>query len=58
MKARSFKPQEVTGTIRKLAQYVLDTGHVYNSIDETTEILYIEKKERKLNTLNDSEYII
>jgi hypothetical protein len=35
----------------KFAQHILDTGYTYNSIDQTTEILHIEKKGQKLNTL-------
>jgi hypothetical protein len=35
----------------KFAQHILDTGQTYNTIDQTMEILHIEKKGHKLNTL-------
>jgi hypothetical protein len=33
------------------AQHILDTGHIYDSINQTMEVLHVEKKEQKLNTL-------
>jgi hypothetical protein len=36
---------------RAFAQHILDTGHAYNTIDETMKVLHIEKKGQKLNTL-------
>jgi hypothetical protein len=35
----------------KFAQHILDTAYAFNSIDQTMEILLIEKKGQKLNTL-------
>jgi hypothetical protein len=35
----------------KFAQHVLETGHNHNTRDQTMEILHIEKKGPKLNTL-------
>jgi hypothetical protein len=29
----------------KFAQHIMDTGHTYNSIHQTMEVLHIEKKE-------------
>jgi hypothetical protein len=39
----------------KFAQHILDTGHTYNTIDQTMKILHIEKKGHKLNTLERFE---
>jgi hypothetical protein len=39
----------------KFAKHILDTGHSYNTIDQTMEILHIEKKGHKLNTLERFE---
>jgi hypothetical protein len=35
----------------KFAQHILETGHTYNMMDQTMEVLHIEKKGHKLNTL-------
>jgi hypothetical protein len=35
----------------KFAQHILETGHTYNTIDQSMKLLHIEKKGPKLNTL-------
>jgi hypothetical protein len=35
----------------KFASHILDSGHSYNTMDQTLEVLHIEKKGLKLNTL-------
>jgi hypothetical protein len=35
----------------KFAQHISETGHTYNTMDQTMEVLRIEKKGPKLNTL-------
>jgi signal recognition particle GTPase len=53
-KARCKEHIEAIRTNRhnsKFAQHMLGTGHAYNLIDQTVEILHTEKKEQKLNTL-------
>jgi hypothetical protein len=37
------------------AQHILDTGHAYNTMDQTMKILHIEKKGHKLNTVERFE---
>lgn len=38
----------------KFTQHILETGHEYITLDQTVEILHIDKKEPKLNTLERS----
>jgi hypothetical protein len=33
------------------AQYITNTGHTYGTINDTSEVLYIEKKSQLLNTI-------
>jgi hypothetical protein len=40
---------------KKYAQHILDTGHAYNTMDQTMKILHIEKEGQKLNTLEQFE---
>jgi hypothetical protein len=42
----------------KYAQHMLDTGHAYNTMDQTMKILHIDKKRHKLNTLKRLEIYI
>jgi hypothetical protein len=35
----------------KFALHILNTGHSYNTIDQTLKVLHVEKKGLKLNTL-------
>jgi hypothetical protein len=35
----------------KFVQHVLETGYVYDKMDQTMKILHIEKKGQKINTL-------
>jgi hypothetical protein len=35
----------------KFAQHLLETGHTYDTIDQTMKILHVEGKGPKLNTL-------
>jgi hypothetical protein len=35
----------------KFAQHILETEHTYNTMDQTLEVLHIEKEGPKLNTL-------
>jgi hypothetical protein len=35
----------------KFAQHILETGHEYDTLDQSMEILHTEKKGSKLNTL-------
>jgi uncharacterized protein YbcI len=41
------------GITSKYAQHILDTTHNYDNIDETMEIIYISKKSRMLDTLEN-----
>jgi hypothetical protein len=39
----------------KFVRYVLDAGHAYNTINQTMDVLHIESKGKKLNTLERFE---
>jgi hypothetical protein len=39
----------------KFAQHFLDTGHTFNTIDQTMKVLHVEKKEDKPNSLERFE---
>jgi hypothetical protein len=39
----------------KFAQHIPETGHAYNTINQTMEVLHIESKGQELNTLERFE---